>query len=60
MVQPGAGGLLSSGLWQRPVPIGRRRKLSKECKMMKNWQLGAILGVVAVLYCLFWLNMTTR
>ena len=29
--------------------------------MMKNWQLGAILGVVAVtMYLLFWLNMSTR
>jgi hypothetical protein len=29
--------------------------------MMKNWQLGAILGVVAVMMnVLFWLNMTTR
>lgn len=29
--------------------------------MMKNWQFGAILGVVAVtMYLLFWLNMTTR
>ena len=29
--------------------------------MMKNWQLGAILGVVAVtMYLLFWLNMTPR
>jgi len=29
--------------------------------MMKNWQLGAILAVVAVtMYLLFWLNMTTR
>lgn len=29
--------------------------------MMKNWQLGTILAVVAVvMYLLFWLNMTTR
>lgn len=29
--------------------------------MMKNWQMGAILAVVAVvMYLLFWLNMTTR
>ncbi len=29
--------------------------------MMKNWQMGALLGVVAVsLYALFWFHMVTR
>ena len=29
--------------------------------MMKNWQIGAILGVIAVsLYFLFWFHMVSR
>jgi hypothetical protein len=29
--------------------------------MMKNWQLGALLGVIAVgLYLLFWFHVITR
>jgi len=42
-----------------PSPTSDPRR--KELKMMKNWQLGAILAVAAVtMYVLFWLNMTTR